>query len=40
MSELFADADEFTPIDEGLLESIIAENIFVREIFEAKAGGK
>jgi len=40
MSELFADADEFTPIDEGLLESIIAENIFVREIFEAKAGGE
>ena len=40
MSELFADADEFTPIDEGLLESIIAENIFVREIFEAKAGSE
>ena len=38
--ELFADADEFTPVDESVLETITADNRFVKEIFEAKAGGE
>lgn len=37
-SELFVDADEFTPVDQGVLDGIMESNRFVKEIFEAKAG--
>lgn len=38
--ELFVDADEFTPIDQGQLDTIMESNNFIREIIEAKAGGE
>ena len=40
MQELFADADEFTSIEQAQLDSIMESNNFVREIVEAKAGGE
>lgn len=40
MQELFVDADEFTPIDQGQLDTIMESNNFIREIIEAKAGGE
>ncbi|NLY44893.1 MAG: RnfABCDGE type electron transport complex subunit G [Tissierella sp.] len=39
-NELFADADEFTPVEESVLDTIMADNRFVQEIFEANAGGE
>lgn len=37
-AELFTDADDFVPVEEALLGEITADNRFVREIYEAKAG--
>lgn len=39
-SELFADADEFTPVEESVLDTIMADNRFVKEIIEANSGGE
>ncbi|MDR7870286.1 MAG: FMN-binding protein [Tissierellaceae bacterium] len=39
-SELFADADEFTPVDQAVLDGILESNRFVKEIFEAKTSGE
>lgn len=39
-SELFADADGFTPVEQGVLGEIMDSNQFVKEVFEAKAGGQ
>lgn len=39
-SELFADADEFTPAEQSLVDTIMADNRFVQEIFEARSGGE
>jgi len=36
--ELFAEADDFLPIDEAKLAEIKVNNTFVQEIFEAKLG--
>lgn len=40
LSELFVDADEFTPVEQSVLDGIMESNRFVKEIFEAKAGGE
>lgn len=40
LSELFVDADEFTPVEQGVLDNIMESNKFVKEIHEAKAGGE
>lgn len=39
-SELFADADEFVAVEQSVLDTIMADNRFVQEIIEAKAGGE
>lgn len=39
-SELFADADEFAPVEQAVLDAITADNRFVQEIFEARSGGE
>ena len=39
-SELFADADEFVPVEQSVLDTIMADNRFVQEIFEANSGGE
>ena len=39
-SELFADADEFAPVEQDVLDAITADNRFVQEIFEARSGGE
>lgn len=38
--DLFTDADEVVPIDEGKLAEIKAENTFIQEVFEAIKGGE
>lgn len=38
-SELFADADEFIPVEQSIVDEIMETNRFIREIFEAKSGG-
>lgn len=40
MSELFADADEFLPVEASVLDTIMADNRFVKEIITANAGGE
>lgn len=40
LSELFADADEFVPVEQSVLDGIMESNRFVKEIHEAKAGGE
>lgn len=37
-AEIFTEADDFVPIDEANLAEITANNIFVKEVFEAKSG--
>lgn len=37
---VFKEADEFVALDAGKLDEIIADNRFVKEIFEAKQGGQ
>ncbi len=39
-NELFADANEFTPVEQGLLDTIMEDNRFVQEIIEANADGQ
>lgn len=38
LGELFPEANDFVPIDEGLLAEIMAANRFVIEVYEAKNG--
>ncbi len=40
LSEIFTDGDEFVEIDASKLDEIKADNIFIREIFEAKSNGE
>lgn len=40
LAEIFTEADDFQPVDEGLLEEIMASNIFVKEAFEAIENGE
>ena len=39
-NEIFVDADEFTPVEQSVLDGIMESNRFVKEIYEAKAGGE
>ena len=40
LSEIFIDVEEFVEIDAAKLDEIKADNIFIREIYEAKANGE
>ena len=40
LSEIFVDGDDFTEIDSAKLDEIMADNNFIREMFEAKSNGE
>lgn len=39
-AELFTDADEFVPVEQSVLDTIMADNRFVQEIIQANSGGE